>query len=111
MGDTELRCEFVVVVSHCEHLDTSVNNESVPFDFTSENWEKAKVILDKYPENYKRSALMPLMDLAQRQYGGWIPISAMNKVAKICDVAPMQAYEVASFYTMYNRYELIRNFF
>lgn len=47
--------------------------------------------------------MIPLLDLAQRQNGGWLPLSAMNKVAQICEVAPVRVYEVASFYTMFNR--------
>lgn len=43
------------------------------------------------------------MDLAQRQHGGWLPVAAMDKVATICGVAPVRVYEVASFYTMFNR--------
>jgi NADH dehydrogenase (ubiquinone) flavoprotein 2 len=43
------------------------------------------------------------LDLAQRQNGGWLPVAAMDKVAQICDVAPVRVYEVASFYTMFNR--------
>lgn len=46
---------------------------------------------------------MPLLDLAQRQCGGWLPLSAMNKVAQVLDMPPMKVYEVATFYTMYNR--------
>jgi NADH:ubiquinone oxidoreductase subunit E len=46
---------------------------------------------------------MPLLDLAQRQVGNFLPLAAMNKVAKILDISPVQVYEVASFYTMYNR--------
>lgn len=60
-------------------------------------------ILDRYPENYKASAIIPLLDLAQRQHGGWLPLAAMNKVARIVDVKPIQVYEVATFYTMFNR--------
>jgi len=82
---------------------TKDNTEHVRFDFTPQNWEQAKVILAKYPEGYKRSAIMPLLDLAQRQHGGWLPLAAMNKVAKIVNCPPMYVYEVASFYTMYNR--------
>ena len=62
-----------------------------------------KQILGKYPDNYKRAAMIPLLDLAQRQSGGWLPLSAMHKVAQICDVVPTRVYEVASFYTMFNR--------
>jgi len=44
-----------------------------------------------------------MLDLAQRQAGGWLPLAAMDKVAKIVGVAPMRVYEVATFYTMFNR--------
>jgi NADH dehydrogenase (ubiquinone) flavoprotein 2 len=44
-----------------------------------------------------------LLDLAQRQAGGWLPLNAMNKVAQIVEVSPVRVYEVASFYTMFNR--------
>jgi NADH dehydrogenase (ubiquinone) flavoprotein 2 len=47
--------------------------------------------------------MIPLLDLAQRQAGGWLPLPAMHKVAAICNVAPIRVYEVASFYTMFNR--------
>ena len=60
-------------------------------------------ILSKYPSNYKQSGIIPLLDLAQRQAGGWLPLAAMDKVAKIVGVAPMRVYEVATFYTMFNR--------
>jgi NADH dehydrogenase (ubiquinone) flavoprotein 2 len=44
-----------------------------------------------------------LLDLAQRQSGGWLPIAAMNKVAEVLGVPPMFVYEVATFYSMFNR--------
>ena len=44
-----------------------------------------------------------MLDLAQRQHGGWLPVAAMDKVAQIVSVAPSRVYEVASFYTMFNR--------
>lgn len=50
--------------------------------------------------------MMPLLDLAQRQYG-WLPISAMHKVAEILKLPRMRVYEVATFYTMYMRYNSI----
>ena len=55
-----------------------------------------------YPEGHKRGAMIPLLDLAQRQHG-WLPISAMHKVAEILNVPRMRVYEVATFYTMFNR--------
>eukprot|EP00611_Tribonema_gayanum_P014660 TRINITY_DN2610_c0_g1_i4.p4 TRINITY_DN2610_c0_g1~~TRINITY_DN2610_c0_g1_i4.p4 ORF type:complete len:141 (-),score=69.63 TRINITY_DN2610_c0_g1_i4:733-1155(-) len=49
------------------------------------------------------TAAIPLLDLAQRQNGGWLPLAAMNKVAAVIGVQPMRVYEVATFYTMFNR--------
>lgn len=60
-------------------------------------------MLGRYPSNYKAAGIIPLLDLAQRQAGGWLPLAAMDKVAKLCGVAPIKVYEVATFYTMFNR--------
>eukprot|EP01135_Chromosphaera_perkinsii_P000813 Nk52_evm101s151 gene=Nk52_evmTU101s151 len=73
-----------------------------PFEFTKENITRAKNIISNYPDGHERSALIPLLDLAQRQ-AGWLPISAMNHVADFLKVPRMRAYEVATFYTMFNR--------
>ncbi|KAJ6684999.1 putative proteinDH DEHYDROGENASE UBIQUINONE FLAVOPROTEIN 2 MITOCHONDRIAL [Salix purpurea] len=62
-----------------------------------------KEIISHYPSNYKQSAVIPLLDLAQQQHGGWLPVSAMNAVAKVIEVAPIRVYEVATFYSMFNR--------
>jgi NADH dehydrogenase (ubiquinone) flavoprotein 2 len=86
-----------------QHRDTDDNTVDTAFDFTPDNYERVHAILDRYPENYKASAIIPLLDLAQRQHGGWLPLAAMNKVARIVDVKPIQVYEVATFYTMFNR--------
>lgn len=85
------------------HRDTDYNNSSIPFKFTSANEPIINEILSKYPIQYKKGAIMPLLDLAQRQNKGWTSISCMNEVARICEVPPMRVYEVATFYTMFNR--------
>merc|ERR550539_439581 len=85
------------------HIDTPDNTVETHFDFTPDNYNRVKSILGKYPTNYKQSGIIPLLDLAQRQNGGWLPVAAMDKVAQICDVKPSRVYEVASFYTMFNR--------
>jgi NADH-quinone oxidoreductase subunit E len=72
------------------------------FEFNTENKERAKTIIAKYPAGRQRSAVMPLLDLAQRQHDGWLPRAAMDHVAALLDMAPIRVYEVASFYTMYN---------
>jgi NADH dehydrogenase (ubiquinone) flavoprotein 2 len=84
-------------------MDTPANNSTTHFDYTPANYEIVRHILGKYPVNYKRAAMIPLLDLAQRQHGGWLPVAAMHKVAQICEVAPARVYEVASFYSMFNR--------
>ncbi|KAH7445762.1 hypothetical protein KP509_01G023000 [Ceratopteris richardii] len=85
------------------HKDSPDNNPNIPWDFTPANMTKAKEIMSHYPANYKQSAVIPLLDLAQQQHGGWLTISAMNKVAEILGMAPIRVYEVATFYSMFNR--------
>jgi len=69
--------------------------------------------LSRYPAGQTRSAVMPLLDLAQRQvaedgatqtppFGGWIPKAAMDKIGEIIGESPIKVYEVATFYSMYN---------
>ncbi|XP_016996139.2 NADH dehydrogenase [ubiquinone] flavoprotein 2, mitochondrial [Drosophila takahashii] len=84
------------------HRDTPEDNPNIPFEFTAENKKRVEAILSIYPEGHKRGAMIPLLDLAQRQYG-WLPISAMHKVAEILQLPNMRVYEVATFYTMFMR--------
>lgn len=85
------------------HRNTQDNNEDTPFEFTKENYEEIQKLLKKYPNNYKESACIPALFIAQKQNNNFLTLSAMNKVAKVLDMKPMQVYEVASFYTMFNR--------
>ncbi|THU61242.1 hypothetical protein C4D60_Mb07t21240 [Musa balbisiana] len=85
------------------HLDSPDSNSDLPWDFSEANKEKVKEILSHYPSNYKQSAVIPLLDLAQQQHGGWLSLSAMNVIAKVIEVAPIRVYEVATFYSMFNR--------
>lgn len=84
------------------HRDTPEDNPNIPFDFTADNKRRVDAILAIYPEGHKRGAMIPLLDLAQRQHG-WLPISAMHKVAEILELPNMRVYEVATFYTMFMR--------
>lgn len=72
------------------------------FIFTAENLESAKKHIAKYPEGRQASAVLPLLDLAQRQNNNWLPIAAMEHVAEILDMPVMRVMEVATFYTMFN---------
>ena len=72
------------------------------FKFTKENKDSAEKILKKYPENKKKSAVMPFLYIAQRQNENWIPLTAMKYIAKYLEMPYIKVYEVATFYTMYN---------
>ncbi|MXO59573.1 NADH-quinone oxidoreductase subunit NuoE [Altererythrobacter salegens] len=78
------------------------------FAWTAENAAKADEIIKRYPEGRQKSAVMPLLDLAQRQIGaetntqGWLPLPVMEFIAKQLDMPVIRVLEVATFYTMYN---------
>jgi NADH-quinone oxidoreductase E subunit len=72
------------------------------FEFSKVNTELANNILKKYPVDRKKSAVMPLLYLAQRQNSNWIPLAAMKFIAKFLEIPYIKVYEVATFYTMYN---------
>ena len=72
------------------------------FSFDEENLDRAREIISRYPEGRQASAVMPLLGLAQRQCGGWLPAAAIEYVADFLGLAPIRVYEVATFYTMYN---------
>ena len=72
------------------------------FAFTDENLVEAKKIIAKYPEGKQQSAVMPLLVMAQKQHDNWLPEVAIHYVAEMLGMPYMRAYEVASFYSMYN---------
>ena len=78
------------------------------FAWTAENAEKVKEIIARYPPGRQQSAVMPLLDLAQRQVGtetqtqGWLPVPVMEYIGRQLGMAYIRVYEVATFYTMYN---------
>lgn len=74
----------------------------VSFAFNEENRERARTIVSRYPEGRQASAVIPLLDLAQRQSGGWLSRDVMDFVADYLDMPPIRVYEVATFYTMFN---------
>ncbi|MSO92179.1 MAG: NADH-quinone oxidoreductase subunit NuoE [Rhodospirillales bacterium] len=71
------------------------------FQFTPKIAEAAMAIIAKYPPAFKASAVIPLLDLAQRQNDGWLPRAAMDYVAGMLGMPPIRVYEVATFYTMF----------
>ena len=78
------------------------DNQPEDFEFSKENLNKVELILKKYPKKNKKSAVMPLLYLAQRQNDNWIPLAAMKVIARLLSMPYISVYEVATFYTMYN---------
>ena len=78
------------------------------FVWTDENAEKARTFVSRYPEGRQKSAVMPLLDLAQRQVGaetnthGWLPLPVIEYIAEYLDMPVIRVLEVATFYFMYN---------
>ncbi len=72
------------------------------FSFTPENQIKAEEILKKYPATHRQSALVPLLDLAQRQLQGWLSQPAIEAIAAFLEIPFLKAFEVASFYSLFH---------
>src|SRR5437667_9960168 len=82
-------------------VETDAFEQPESFEFTSENLERAKAHIAKYPPGRQASAVLPLLWIAQYQNGGWLPRAAMDPVAELLEMAPIRVYEVATFYTMF----------
>lgn len=72
------------------------------FAFDAANTALVEKHIAKYPAGKQASAVLPLLDIAQRQCGGWLPRAAMDHIADLLDMAPIRVYEVVSFYEMYH---------
>jgi NADH-quinone oxidoreductase E subunit len=82
-------------------LKTNFSNK-MTFQFTSQNQSEVKKIIAKYPAGRQKSAVMPLLDLAQRQNNNFISQDIIEHIANLLELPPIKVYEVASFYSMYN---------
>ena len=70
--------------------------------FSEEKLRKVQEIIARYPEGKSKSAMLPLLHLAQEENNGWLSTEAMDYVAEILQLKPIEVYEVATFYSMYN---------
>ncbi len=77
-------------------------NEVEKIEFSKDAKALAERIIKRYPEGKQKSALLPLLHLAQAEFGGWLSPATMDYVASILNIKPIEVYEVASFYTMFN---------
>lgn len=70
--------------------------------FSEQKLSKAQEIIARYPQGKQKSALLPLLHLAQEENNGWLSVEAMDYVATLLQIKPIEVYEVATFYSMYN---------
>lgn len=84
-------------------MDEPHNNDETPFAFTEANRARVEEICSRYPSNWRQSAVIPVLDLAQQQNDGWLSLNAMREVARVLGMAEIRVFEVATFYTMFNR--------
>ena len=70
--------------------------------FSEEKLAKVKELISHYPEGKQKSALLPLLHIAQDTFGGWLSPDTMDYVAELLQIKPIEVYEVATFYSMYN---------
>ena len=80
---------------------SAVIDQPEAFAFSDENMKTAEAIIARYPQGRQQSAVLPLLDLAQRQ-AGWLPRAAVHCVADLLEMAEIRVWEVATFYTMYD---------
>ena len=80
------------------------------FDWSDENFLKVSNIIKRYPNNKQQSAVLPLLDLAQRQNNGWLSKNAIEKVAETLSMSYIRVLEVATFYSMFNLQPIGKNF-
>jgi NADH-quinone oxidoreductase subunit E len=70
--------------------------------FSDEKLKKVDEIIARYPQGKQKSAILPILHLAQDEFGGWLSVETMDYVATLLQILPIEVYEVATFYSMYN---------
>jgi NADH-quinone oxidoreductase subunit E len=76
--------------------------QTVEMKFSEDKMKKVQEIVARYPDGKSKSALIPVLHIAQEENGGWLSVAAMDHVAEVLGLKPIEVYEVATFYSMYN---------
>ena len=97
-------------MNHPGMINTIIDNVDDVFEWSEENFSKAKNIIEKYPNGRQQSAVIPLLDLAQRQNKGWLNKKAIEKVAETLSMSFIRVLEVATFYSMFNLEPIGKNY-
>src|SRR5687768_11263768 len=70
--------------------------------FSDDKLNKVNDLISRFPKGKQKSALLPVLHIAQQEFGGWLDVSTMDYVASLLQLQPIEVYEVATFYSMYN---------
>ena len=92
-------------------LINMISNHTIDkFEWSEKNILKIKSIIDKYPKGKQQSAVLPVLDIAQRQNQGWLSKNAIEEVAKTLSMSIIRVMEVVTFYSMFNLKPVGKNF-
>ena len=97
-------------MKHPGLINSIKDNEKDLFEWSETNFLKVKKIIEKYPSGRKQSAVIPLLDLAQRQNKGWLNKKALEKVAETLSMSFIRVLEIATFYSMFNLKPIGKNY-
>ena len=89
-------------MKHPGMINLVKNDENNLFEWSQENFIKVKNIIKKYPDKRQQSAVIPLLDIAQRQNKGWLNKNSIERVAETLSMSFIRVLEVATFYSMFN---------
>jgi len=79
--------------------------------FSDDKLKQVDELISHYPEGKQKSAILPVLHLAQQEFGGWLDTPVMDYVASLLKIEPIEVYEVATFYSMYNQTRFLKYFF
>ena len=97
-------------MTHPGMINEISNKDFERFEWSKKNFSQVKKIIEKYPTNKQQSAVIPILDIAQRQNKGWLTKSAIEKVAETLSMSFIRVMEVATFYSMFNLKPIGENF-
>ena len=97
-------------MKHPGLINTVIKDNNDFFQWSEKSFAKAQIIIEKYPPGRQQSAVIPLLDLAQRQNKGWLNKSAIEKVAETLSMSFIRVLEVATFYSMFNLEPVGKNY-
>ncbi len=97
-------------MKHPGMINTVYNISDETFNWSEDNFKRVSDIIKKYPDSRQQSAVIPLLDLAQRQNSGWLSKTSIEKVAETLSMSYIRVLEVATFYSMFNLEPVGKNF-